>query len=312
MSGIKLFSLNGNRPLSQKIADEVGLPLSPASVKHFADGEIAIDLDDSVRGADVFVIQSVSDPVNENFMELMIMVDALRRASAHRINVVVPYYGYARADRKARSREPITAKLIANLLEMSGIDRFVGVDFHEDQLQGFFDIPVDHLKTGQLFGRYFANMGLGDDVVVIAPDHSGTKRARFLASYLGVPLAIVDKRPEMKEAGVIGDVEGKHAIVIDDMVDTGDRMYDAFNAVKAHGALDVYVTATHGVFSRGATELLKPLDIKEIVLTDTIDIPADRRLPNMVTLSMGPMIGQAIKFIAENKSIHPLFELDLP
>ncbi|WP_125702195.1 ribose-phosphate diphosphokinase [Lacticaseibacillus daqingensis] len=309
MAGVKLFTLNGNQPLAQKIATEVGLPLSPASVKHFADGEIQIDLDDSVRGADVFVIQPVSDPVNENLMELLIMIDALRRASAHTINVVVPYYGYARADRKARSREPITAKLVANLLAMDGIDRFIAVDLHADQLQGFFDVPVDHLRALPLFAQYFRQLHLDGDVVVVAPDHSGTKHARELAEFLGAPIAIVDKRPDA-DAGVIGDVEGAHAIVIDDMIDTGDRVAEALTALQAAGAKDVYAVATHAVFSRGATQLLADLPLKQIVVTDSINLPADKRLANMVTLSIGPMLGQAICLIATNQSIHPLFEFE--
>ncbi|WP_179393831.1 ribose-phosphate diphosphokinase [Lacticaseibacillus absianus] len=308
MAGVKLFTLNGNQPLAQKIAKEVGLPLSPASVRHFADGEIQIDLDDSVRGADVFVIQPVSDPVNENLMELLIMIDALRRASAHTINVVVPYYGYARADRKARSREPITAKLVANLLAMDGIDRFIAVDLHADQLQGFFDIPVDHLRALPLFAQYFRQMHLGDTVVV-APDHSGTKHARELAELLGAPIAIVDKRPDA-DAGVIGDVAGQHAIIIDDMIDTGDRIDEAVAALRASGAKDIYAVATHAVFSRGATQKLADLPLAQIVVTDSIDLPADKRLANMVTLSIGPMLGQAIRLIATNQSIHPLFEFE--
>lgn len=308
MAGLKLFTLNGNKPLAQKIATELGLPLSPASVKHFADGEIQIDLDDSVRGADVYVIQPVSDPVNENFMELMIMVDALRRASAHHINVVVPYYGYARADRKARSREPITAKLVANMLQMDGISRIVTVDLHADQLQGFFDVPVDHLKTVALFGRYFRNLDLGENAVVVAPDHSGTKHARELAELLGLPIAIVDKREA--KAGVIGDVEGKHAIVIDDMIDTGTRIADSYTALHEAGAADIYAAATHAVLSAGAATRISKLPLKQIVLTDTIELPAEKRLPNMQILSVGPMIGQAIELIATNQSIHPLFDLD--
>lgn len=312
MANLKLFTLNGNHRLAHRIADEVGVPLSPASVKHFADGEIQIDLDVSVRGADVYVIQPVSDPVNENLMELLIMVDALRRASAHLINVVVPYYGYARADRKARAREPITAKLVANLLEMDGIDRFVAVDLHADQLQGFFDVPVDHLKAMVLFGRYFRSSFAEDlkDVVVVAPDHSGTKHARALAEYLNAPIAIIDKRKEDTAAGVIGDVAGKHCIIIDDMIDTGLRIVESVAALKEAGARDICAAATHAVFSQGATERLRDLPLRNIVVTDTIALPEDKQLPNMHVVSVGPMIGQAIKLIAANKSIHPLFELD--
>ena len=310
MAGVKLFTLNGNVPIAEKIAKEVGLPLSPASVKHFADGEIQIDLDDSVRGADVYVIQPISDPVNENLMELMIMVDALRRASAHVINVVVPYYGYARADRKARSREPITAKLVANLLTMDGIDRFVAVDLHADQLQGFFDLPVDHLRTMPLFASYFKSLHLGtENTVVVAPDHSGTKHARALAELLNTPIAIVDKRTDNGEVGVIGHVRGQHTIIIDDMIDTGNSVIDATKALKNAGALDVYAAATHAVLSHGAATALGKLNLKQIVITDTINVPAEKHLPNMVTLSVGPMLGEAIKLISTNQSIHPLFEV---
>ncbi|MFD1394180.1 ribose-phosphate diphosphokinase [Lacticaseibacillus jixianensis] len=311
MAGIKLFTLNGNVPLAQKISQELGVPLAPASVKHFADGEIAIDLDDSVRGADVYVIQPISDPVNENLMELLIMIDALRRASAHAINVVVPYYGYARADRKARSREPITAKLVANLLTMDGIDRFVAMDLHADQLQGFFDLPVDHLRAMSLFAKYFKSLKLGsDNVVVVAPDHSGTKHARALAELLNTPIAIVDKRSDNGQVGVIGHVRGQHAIIIDDMIDTGARVIDATQALREAGALDIYAAATHAVLSRGAATKLGALDLKQIVLTDTINMPAEKHLPNMKILSVGPMLAEAIKLISTNQSIHPLFEVN--
>ena len=296
MHELKLFSLNGNRPLAEKIAAEVGLPLSPARVNHFADGEVQIELPESVRGADVYVIQSVSDPVNENFMELMIMVDALRRASAHHINVVISYYGYARADRKARSREPITAKLVANMLEMDGVD----------QIQGFFDIPVDHLKAHRLIGDYFRKLNLGDNVVVIAPDHSGTKQARALAEELHTPIAIVDKR-DQEHIGVIGNVEGMHAIVIDDLIDTGDRIVDSYKALSAAGALDVYAAATHGVFSRGAVDRIKHLGLKKVVITDTIQLDPKHQFEGLDQISVGPMLGKAIKLINSNQSIHVLF-----
>ena len=306
MHELKLFSLNGDRPLAEKIAAEVGLPLSPARVNHFADGEVQIELPESVRGADVYVIQSVSDPVNENFMELMIMVDALRRASAHHINVVISYYGYARADRKARSREPITAKLVANMLEMDGVDRIVAVELHADQIQGFFDIPVDHLKAHRLIGDYFRKLNLGDNVVVIAPDHSGTKQARALAEELHTPIAIVDKR-DQEHIGVIGNVEGMHAIVIDDLIDTGDRIVDSYKALSAAGALDVYAAATHGVFSRGAVDRIKHLGLKKVVITDTIQLDPKHQFEGLDQISVGPMLGKAIKLINSNQSIHVLF-----
>ncbi|WP_155287571.1 ribose-phosphate diphosphokinase [Lacticaseibacillus zhaodongensis] len=309
MAKIKLFALNGNKPLAQKIAATLNMELSPASVKHFADGEIQIDIEKSIRGADVYVIQSVSDPVNENFMELMIMIDALRRASAHQINVVIPYYGYARADRKARSREPITAKMVANMLEMDGVDRVITVDLHADQLQGFFDIPVDHLRAMPLLAKYFTDQGITDNVVAVAPDHSGTKLARKLAEHLGSPLAIVDARPGDDEGvGVIGDVKGKTAIIIDDMIDTGLRVEESVAALKEAGVKDIYAAATHAVFSAGATDRLRNLDIKKIVVTDTIDIPEEDCLPNMVRISVGELLGEAIKLISTNESLHDLFE----
>ncbi len=308
MANIKLFALNGNHPLAEKVAASLNMSLSPASVKHFADGEIQIDIDKSIRGADVYVIQSVSDPVNENFMELMIMVDALRRASAHLINVVIPYYGYARADRKARAREPITAKMVANMLEMNGVDRVVAVDLHADQVQGFFDIPVDHLRALPLLANYFVENGITENVVTIAPDHSGTKLARKLAEHLGAPLAIVDARPGEENVGVIGDVAGKTAIIVDDMIDTATRIEESITALHKAGVKDIYAVATHAVLSAGAATRMRALPLKKIVVTDTIVIPEEKRLDNMVQISVGELIGNAIQRISENKSIHDLFQ----
>ncbi|WP_127850077.1 ribose-phosphate diphosphokinase [Lacticaseibacillus hulanensis] len=308
MANIKLFALNGNRPLAEKVATALNMELSPASVKHFADGEIQIDIDKSIRGADVYVIQSVSDPVNENFMELMIMVDALRRASAHLINVVIPYYGYARADRKARAREPITAKMVANMIEMDGVDRVITVDLHADQVQGFFDIPVDHLRALPLLAHYFEDHGIVDNVVTIAPDHSGTKLARKLAEHLGSPLAIVDARPGEDNVGVIGDVAGKTAIIVDDMIDTANRIEESVTALQEAGVKDIYACATHAVLSAGAATRLGKLPLKKIVVTDTIDIPEEKCLDNMVKISVGNLIGTAIEKISKNQSIHDLFE----
>ena len=229
---VRLFSLNSNPKLAEQIAQRVGIPLSKASISHFADGEIKITIDESIRGCEVYVIQSVSDPVNTNLMELLIMVDALRRASAAKINVVMPYYGYARQDRKARSREPITAKLIANLLEMDQISRLVTIDLHAPQVQGFFDIPVDHLQATSLFTKYIEEQNLGDDIVVVAPDHAGVNLARKYAERIKASIAIIDNRNnEVRERTeqevpeyVIGDVKGKTAIIVDDIVDTGVRM----------------------------------------------------------------------------------------
>lgn len=230
---VKLFALNSNRPLAQKIADKIGIPLSKCSVSHFADGEISVVVDESVRGQEVYVIQSVSDPVNTNLMELLIMIDALRRASAKTINVVMPYYGYARQDRKARSREPITAKLVANLLQDDRINRLITIDLHAPQVQGFFDIPVDHLRAAMTFVNYLKEHHLDDNVVIVAPDHAGVSLVRRFAEHMGgVPIAIVDKRDnsnrehrnESVPEALIGNVKDKTAIIVDDIVDTGTRI----------------------------------------------------------------------------------------
>ncbi len=257
---VKLFALNSNKPLAQGVSDQIGIPLSDATIKQFADGEIQISIDESVRGCEIYVIQSISDPVNSTLMELLIMIDALRRASAKTINVVLPYYGYARQDRKARSREPITAKLIATLLEMDGVDRVVTLDLHAAQVQGFFNIPVDHLLAAPLLANYFYNHDLTKNIVVVAPDHAGVTRARKLAEILKAPIAIIDNRnPEEIERKteevpeyVVGDVKGKTAIIIDDIIDTGVRMAVSAMAVKNFGAKHVLACATHAVFSGDA------------------------------------------------------------
>lgn len=310
---IMLFALNSNLELAQKIADNLGVKLCDASVKHFSDGEIQININESVRGRDVFVIQSISDPVNENFMEVMIMIDALHRASAGTINVVIPYYGYARSDRKARSREPITAKLLANFIQMAGADRVVAMDLHAGQLQGFFNIPVDHLLAIFVQAQYFGDLGLKKDVVVVAPDHNGVKGARNLAQLLKAPIAIVDKRgteriAEPTEAHVIGDVKGHNCIVYDDMIDTGGKMVDAAKALKAAGAADIYACATHPIFSGNAVEELKVSPYKEVVVTDTIEVPEEKQFSQLKVLSVAPTIAKAISLINSNKSVDSLFQ----
>ena len=309
---IMLFALNSNPELAQKIADNLGVKLCDASVKHFSDGEIQININESVRGRDVFVIQSISDPVNENFMEVMIMIDALRRASAGTINVVIPYYGYARSDRKARSREPITAKLLANFIQMAGADRVVAMDLHAGQLQGFFNIPVDHLMGAPLLADYFLTNGLEKDAVVVSPDHGGVTRARKLAEFLKAPIAIIDKRrPKANVAevmNIIGSVDGKRCILIDDMIDTAGTITLAAQALKDAGAVEVYVCATHPVFSGPAIERIEKSPIKEIVITDSINLPEDKKIDKVVQVSVGPLIGDAIKRIHEHKPVSPLFK----
>lgn len=311
-TGIKLFALNSNPELAEKIAAKMGVELSEASVKHFSDGEIQINIDESIRGNDVFVIQSISDPVNENFMEIMVMIDALRRASAGTVNVVIPYYGYARSDRKARSREPITAKLIANLIQLAGADRVVSMDLHAGQLQGFFNIPVDHLLAIFFQADYFKSLNL-KDVVVVSSDHNGVKQARNLAQLLKAPIAIVDKRDSQRltditDSHVIGDVKGKDCIVFDDMIDTGGKMVDAAKALKAAGAKDIYACATHAIFSGNAAADLAVSEYKEVVVTDTIAIPEEKQFSQLKVLSAAPTFAKALSLIYHNKSVDTLFQ----
>lgn len=309
---LKLFALNSNQELAGNVAQELGVPLGKVSVNHFSDGEIQISINESIRGDDVFVIQSISDPVNENFMELMIMIDALRRSSAGTINLVIPYYGYARADRKARPREPITAKLIANFLELVGADRVVTMDLHAGQLQGFFNIPVDHLLAIFVQAEYFVKKGITNDVVVVAPDHNGVKIARNLATLLKAPLAIVDKREgstghEDGNLTIIGDVKGRRCIVFDDLIDTGEKMMGAVCSLKNAGATDVYACATHPIFSNGAVEKLQNSDYTEIVVTDTVEVPDTKKTAKIKVLSVAPTFAKAIDLIFHNRSVDSLF-----
>lgn len=309
---LKIFSLNSNRPLAEKIAEEVGVELGKSSVKKFSDGEIQINIDESIRGADVYVVQSTSDPVNDNLMELLIMIDALRRASANTINIVMPYYGYARQDRKARAREPITAKLVANMLENAGADRILALDLHAAQIQGFFDIPVDHLMGAPLLADYFLASGLDKDAVVVSPDHGGVTRARKLAEFLKAPIAIVDKRrPKANVAeimNIIGNVKGKRAILIDDMVDTAGTITLAAQKLIDEGATEVYASATHAVLSGPAIERIGNSAIKKMIVTDSINLSDEKLIDKIEVVSVGQLIGDAIKRIHENKPVSPLFE----
>ncbi|RRG05357.1 ribose-phosphate diphosphokinase [Loigolactobacillus coryniformis] len=307
---LKLIALNANRPLADKIAAATGVQLAKTSVKQFSDGEIQINLEESIRGDEVFVIQSISDPINKSLMELMIMIDALRRASAKFINVVIPYYGYSRQDRKARSREPITAKLIANLLQMDGATRVIALDLHAAQLQGFFDIPVDHLQAAPLLANYFKACGL-TDVVVVSPDHSSVARARQMATLLGgAPIAIIDRRQSTttgENLSIIGDVAGKKAIVVDDMIDTGHRIISSTEALKRAGATKVYAAGTHAVFSDNATAKLQASAVEQVVVTDSINIPDEKHFAKLAVVSVGELIGKAIQLIHDDKPIDVLF-----
>ncbi|MBE3563434.1 ribose-phosphate diphosphokinase [Hydrogenibacillus sp. N12] len=310
-SKLKVFSGNSNRALAEEIARHIGVPLGDAEISTFSDGEIQVRLNESVRGADVFVIQSTSYPVNDHLMEMLVMIDALKRASAGRINVVMPYYGYARQDRKARARDPITAKLVANLIETAGADRVIAMDLHAMQIQGFFDIPVDHLLGIPILAAYFREKGL-DDVVVVSPDHGGVTRARRLADRLGAPIAIIDKRrPEPNVAqvmNIVGQVEGRTAILIDDIIDTAGTITLGAEALLKAGAKAVYASGTHAVLSGPAIERLRSSPIREIVVTNTIHVPEEKRLSNLVILSVAPLIAEAIVRVHEQLSVSRLFD----
>ena len=309
---LKIFALSSNRPLAQKIADQVGVDLGKVSVTQFSDGEIKINIDESIRGDHVYIVQSTSYPVNDNLMELLIMIDALRRASAKTINVVLPYYGYARQDRKAQSREPITAKLVANMITQAGADRVLTLDLHAAQIQGFFDIPVDHLLGAPLLANYFLENNFKDkDIVVVSPDHGGVTRARKLAEFLHAPIAIIDKRrPKANVAevmNIIGDVKGKVAVLIDDMIDTAGTITLAAQAIQDAGALEVYACCTHPVLSGPALDRLNASVIKEVVVTDSIQVPEEKTGGKIVQVSVDQLMAEAIKRIHENRSVSPLF-----
>jgi len=308
---LKLITCNSNKKLATEIAECIGVPLSDAEVVRFSDGEIQIRLDDSVRGCDVYLIQSTCAPVNDHLMELLIMVDALKRASAKTINVVMPYYGYARQDRKARARDPITAKLVANLIETAGANRVIALDLHAMQIQGFFDIPVDHLVGVPILSQYFRQMKL-DDIVVVSPDHGGVVRARRLADELHAPLAIIDKRrpePNISEVmNIIGDIKGKTCILIDDIIDTAGTIVLAADALLKEGAKEIYACCTHPVLSGPAMQRLDDSPVKEIIVTNTIPITHPNPTKKIRTLSVAPLVGEAIIRVHEELSVSKLFE----
>ncbi|ADH97604.1 ribose-phosphate diphosphokinase [Salisediminibacterium selenitireducens] len=308
---LKVFTLNSNPALAQEIAASIGVKLGHSSVTRFSDGEIQINIEESVRGCDIFVIQSTSSPANEHIMELLIMIDALKRASARTINVVIPYYGYARQDRKARSREPITAKLVANLLETAGANRVITLDLHASQIQGFFDIPVDQLIGVPILASHFEKKNL-EDLVIVSPDHGGVVRARKMADRLKAPIAIIDKRrpkPNMSEVmNIVGKIEGKTAIIIDDIIDTAGTMTLAANAMKKSGAKEVYACSTHPVLSGPAIERIQQSEIKELVVTNTIPLPEEKQIDKIIQLSVGDLLGKAIVHVFEDRSVSNLFD----
>lgn len=309
---VKLFSLNSNVELAKEIAEYIGIELSCCNVKRFADGEVQINIDESVRGHHIFVIQSTNKPVNENYMELFIMIDALKRASAKSINVIMPYYGYSRQDRKAAARQPISAKLMADLLQVAGADRVLCMDLHADQIQGFFNIPIDNFRALPILAEYFDNKGL-EDIVVVSPDHGGTTRARRLAEALNAPIAIIDKRrprPNVAQVmNLIGEVAGKNAIIIDDMVDTAGTLVAAVNVLKEKGAKEVYCCCTHPILSDPALERISNSALKEFVTTNTIVLSEDiKNNDKFVQLTIAKVFGQGILNIIDDKAVSDLFD----
>ena len=308
----KLFAGNSNQELAVEIAKLMGQDLGDAVISTFSDGEISVSINETVRGREIFVIQSTCDPVNNNLMELLITIDALKRASAGRINAVIPYYGYARQDRKAKARDPITAKLVADLLVSAGANRVITMDLHAAQIQGYFNIPVDHLLGAPILTKYFMNLNL-EDAVVVSPDLGSVTRARSMAEPMNVPIAIVDKRrprPNVSEImNIIGDIEDKNVILLDDMIDTAGTITNAANAMKEMGAKKIYACATHGVLSGKAIERIEASAISELVLLNTISLPEEKRLPKIKTLSAAPLFAEAMMKIFSNDSVSELFRV---
>lgn len=308
---IKVITGNANSKLAEKIARKLGTELTDCEVSHFSDGEINVNIKETVRGVDVYIIQSTCTPVNDSIMELLILIDAVKRASAGRINAVVPYYGYARQDRKTRAREPITAKLIANLLTTAGADRVITMDLHAGQIQGYFDIPVDHLTAIPILANYFKDI-ICENTVVVSPDLGGVTRARTFANLLDLPIAIIEKRrPKPNEAkvmNIIGEIEGKNIILVDDIADTAGTLTQAATVLKEYGAKKVYACATHGVLSGPALDRIHSSELEKFVITDTIPLPEECRGDKIDIVSVAPIFGQAIERINSNRSISAIFD----
>ena len=313
---IKIFTGNSHCKLAQDISDILGVAVGKSKVSTFSDGEISVDINETVRGMDVFIVQSTCSPVNNNLMELLIMIDAFKRVSAGRITAVVPYYGYARQDRKAKSRDPITAKLVADLLTAAGANRVLTMDLHASQIQGYFNIPVDHLLGGPILAEYFISKGLEDqdDVVVVSPDLGSVTRARKFADNLHAPIAIIDKRRPKANVSeimnIIGDVEGKRCILIDDMIDTAGTITNAANALKDLGAKNVYACCTHGVLSGPAMDRINKSAIEELVMLNTIPLSEDKESAKIRSISVAPLFAEAIKRIYDDQPISKLFEYE--
>ena len=313
-SEFKIFAGNGNLPLAKEICEKLGVELGKAEVKKFSDGEIAVNIKESVRGKDCYIIQSTNDPVNDNLMELCIMIDAMKRASAGRINAVIPYYGYARQDRTSKPRDPITAKLVAEILQAAGAERVITMDLHAAQIQGFFDIPVDHLQGNPIMVRYYKELlkDENNDFVVVSPDHGSVGRARNLAEPLGLPIAIIDKRrprPNVSEVmNIIGEINGKDCILVDDMVDTAGTICNAAKALKERGAKSVRAICTHAVLSGPALERIQDAGFDEMVFLNTITLTEDKMLPHFKILSVASVFAEAIKRVYNNKALSDIFE----
>lgn len=310
---IKIFHGNANPEVAEKIAEALGLPVGKSDVSIFSDGEISVSVNESVRGSDVFVVQSTSYPVNDHLMELLIMMDAFKRASAGRITAVIPYFGYARQDRKAKARDPISAKLVADILTTAGADRILTMDLHAPQIQGFFNIPVDHLLGVPILVPYFFDKfeKVRDDVVIVSPDLGSVTRARNFAQRFDAPLAIVDKRRQKANVSqvmnIIGDVKEKIVILVDDMIDTAGTLCNAAQAIANAGAKEVYACATHGVLSGDAVDRIKNSAIKELVLLDTVPIPLEKRMDKLTILPVAPIFAEAIERIYDDKPVSTLF-----
>ncbi len=311
---IKIFACNSNRTLAEEIAQKLGMTLGSAEVEKFSDGEISVKINETIRGADVYIIQSTSSPVNDSLMELLIMIDAMKRASAARITAVMPYYGYARQDRKARARDPISAKLVANILTTAGANRVLTMDLHCAQIQGFFDIPVDNLVGSPLLTSYYINK-YGDDLenfVAVSPDLGSVTRTRKFAERLNIPLAIIDKRRPKANVSeimnIIGDVKGKKVILVDDMIDTAGTITNAANALKERGAIEVDACCTHAVLSGPAMKRIQDSAINELLVLDTIALPDEKKIDKIVTVSVANIFANALKCIHEGSSISQLFD----
>ncbi len=310
-SDFKIFAGNSHHELAEKIAERMGKPLGKAAVTKFSDGEISVNIWESVRGVDVYIVQSTCNPVNDNLMELLIMIDAMKRASVGRINAIIPYYGYARQDRKAKARDPITAKLVADLIVAAGADRVLTMDLHANQIQGYFNIPVDHLVGMPILAKYFQESPI-EDLVVVSPDHGSVTRARNLAQFLNCPIAIIDKRrPEPNKSeimNIIGNIEGKNCIILDDMIDTAGTICNAANAIKELGAKSVRAAATHAILSGPAVERLEASAIEELVLLDTVPLPEEKHLDKMTFLSVAPLFAEAMDRIFNNGAVSEIFD----